>query len=61
MQSDLEIARQAKLKDIREIAAQYDIEESELRVFGTHLSKVPLSILERLDCFQQAPTAVPYG
>lgn len=46
--SDLEIARSVPLKDIREIAANYGIEESELTPHGRFMAKVPLSILDRL-------------
>ncbi len=46
--SDLEIARSVPLKDIREIAANYGIEESELTPPGRFMAKVPLSILDRL-------------
>lgn len=46
--SDLEIARSVPLKDIREIAANYGIEESELTHHGRFMAKVPLSILDRL-------------
>ena len=48
MPSDLEIARQAKLVDIRQVAAKYGIEEDDLIPYGKYLSKVDLSILDRL-------------
>ncbi|MEE8142493.1 MAG: formate--tetrahydrofolate ligase, partial [Planctomycetota bacterium] len=48
MSSDLEIARQATLKDIREVAAEYGIQEQELILYGRHMAKVDLAILKRL-------------
>lgn len=48
MPSDLEIARQAKLQNIREIAGRYDIEEQELIPYGHHIAKVDLAILDRI-------------
>ncbi len=48
MASDLEIAQKAKLQDIRDVAARYGIEESELIPYGHHIAKVPLSILDRI-------------
>ena len=48
MQSDLEIARRAPLRDIREVAASYGITEEQIHPFGRYLSKVPLSILDSL-------------
>jgi formate--tetrahydrofolate ligase len=45
--TDLEIARAAKLKDIREIAREAGIEESELELYGRYKAKVSLDVLER--------------
>jgi len=36
MLSDIEIAQQAKLKDIREIANELGIKEDELKLYGKH-------------------------
>jgi len=49
MASDLEIARQAKLKDIREVASRYGIEEGDLIPYGHYMAKVNLSILDRIE------------
>jgi len=40
MLSDIEIAQQAKLKDIREIANELGIKEDELKLYGKHIAKV---------------------
>ncbi len=48
MSTDLEIAQRAQLRDIRDVAGDYGIEESELIPYGRYLSKVHLSILDRL-------------
>lgn len=48
MASDLQIAQAAELKNIRDVAARYGIEESELIPYGHHIAKVPLSILDRI-------------
>ncbi|MCI0651979.1 MAG: formate--tetrahydrofolate ligase [Planctomycetes bacterium] len=48
MLSDLEIARQAKLQEIRSIAARYGIQEDELIPYGRHIAKVDLKILDRI-------------
>ncbi|MFH1867760.1 MAG: formate--tetrahydrofolate ligase [Candidatus Omnitrophota bacterium] len=46
--SDLEIARRARLKPIREIAKRLGIKEKELCLYGDNKAKVSLDILERL-------------
>ncbi|HET6845778.1 MAG TPA: formate--tetrahydrofolate ligase, partial [Anaerolineales bacterium] len=46
--SDIEIAQEAKLKPILQIAAELGIRENELELFGPHKAKVKLEILERL-------------
>ena len=48
MLSDLDIAQQAKLADIREIAGKIGIREDELELHGNHKAKVKLEILERV-------------
>jgi len=45
MASDLEIARRAKLRPIREVAKRYGIADEHLIPYGDHLAKVKLSIL----------------
>jgi len=48
MPSDLEIAQQADLKPIAEIADTVGIREEELDLYGTHKAKVDLGVLDRL-------------
>jgi formate--tetrahydrofolate ligase len=46
--SSLEIAQEAKLRPITEIAAAAGLEPDELDLYGTYKAKVSLSVLERL-------------
>jgi len=46
--SDLEIAQQATLKPIEQVAKEAGIERSELELYGDYKAKVKLDILERL-------------
>ncbi len=46
--SDIEIAQEAKLKPILQVARELGIRESELELFGPFKAKVKLEILERL-------------
>ncbi len=48
MLSDLEIARQAAMLPITEIAEQAGVRREELQLYGDHMAKVDLSLLERL-------------
>jgi formate--tetrahydrofolate ligase len=48
MLSDLEIAQQAKMDHIREIAGRLGIREEELELYGNYKAKVRLEILGRL-------------
>ena len=48
MKSGLEIAQEAKLRPITEIAAAAGLEPQELEAAGTYRGKVRLSILDRL-------------
>ncbi len=48
MPSDLEIARKARLEDIRAVALRYGIEDSELIPYGRYLAKIDLKILDRI-------------
>ncbi len=48
MKTDLEIARQARLKPINEIAGKLGIVDQELELYGRYKAKVNLGILERL-------------
>ncbi len=48
MKSDLEIAREAKILPIKEVAAKAGVLEEELELYGNYKAKVSLDILERL-------------
>ncbi len=48
MLSDLEIAQQVELRNITEVAADAGILPEELRLYGNHMGKVELSVLNRL-------------
>ena len=48
MKSDLEIAHDATLRPIDEIAANAGLAPSELIHYGSHIAKVPLEVTERL-------------
>ena len=48
MKSDLQIAQEAKLKPITQIAREAGINEEELELFGMWKAKIKLDILERL-------------
>lgn len=48
MKSDIEIAQEAKMLPIIEIAKGMGLEEDEVELFGKHKAKVNLSVLERL-------------
>ena len=42
MLSDIEIAESAKLKDIRDVAAQLSLTENELELYGKYKAKLSL-------------------
>ena len=46
--SDIEIAQEAKIKSILQVAAELGIRENELEMYGPYKAKVKLEILERL-------------
>jgi len=48
MPSDLAIAQKAKLEPIKNIAKDLGIKDKELYLYGDHMAKVSLSVLERL-------------
>ncbi|MDP2945472.1 MAG: formate--tetrahydrofolate ligase, partial [Atribacterota bacterium] len=54
MKSDLQIAQEAKLKPITEIAASIGIREDELDLYGKYKAKVSPDILKRLQDRPQA-------
>ncbi len=55
MKSDIEIAHEAKLLDIREIAAKAGVKEDELELYGRYKAKIDLSVLQRLKDKADAP------
>lgn len=54
MKSDLEIAREATLEPIQDVAQRYGIEHAELEPYGHHMAKVNLDAIERLKDRPQA-------
>src|SRR5215212_2539514 len=46
--SDIEIAQEAKVKPILQVAAELGIRENELELYGPYKAKIKLEILERL-------------
>ena len=48
MRSDIEIAREARLRPIAEVAAGLGLTADELHLYGPHMAKVPLGVMERL-------------
>ena len=49
MRPDIEIAREAQLSPIGEIADTVGLVEEELFPYGRHIAKIPLGIMERLN------------
>ena len=49
MKSDLEIAREAKVKPIKEIAQSIGIDEDDLYPYGKYVAKVPVEALGKYD------------
>jgi len=48
MRSDIEIAREASLRPIAEVAAGLGLTADELHAYGPYMAKVPLGVMERL-------------
>ncbi len=48
MKSDVEIAQDAKMEDIREIAAKLDVPEDEMELYGRHKAKIALDAWEHV-------------
>ncbi len=44
--SDLEIARQAKIQPIKDIAAKLGLDEEHLHFYGRHIAKLPLNLID---------------
>lgn len=49
MKSDLEIAQQAKMKPVSEIAKKVGVKDSEMELHGNYKAKISLDILKRLE------------
>ncbi|MBN1865902.1 formate--tetrahydrofolate ligase [Candidatus Sumerlaeota bacterium] len=47
MKSDIEISQAADMKDIREIAARYEIDEQDLELYGRYKAKLSLDLIKR--------------
>ena len=47
MKTDLEIAREAKVKPIGEIAASIGIDDCDLYPYGKYIAKVPVEALKK--------------
>ena len=48
MRPDIDIALEAELRPITEVAAQVGLAEDELFLYGRHIAKVPLKVMDRL-------------
>ena len=48
MKTDVQIAQEAKMLPIAQVAGYLGIEEDELELYGKYKAKVSLSVLERL-------------
>jgi formate--tetrahydrofolate ligase len=48
VKSDIQIAQEAKMKEITEIATQIGLEEDDLELYGKYKAKVKLDVLKRL-------------
>ena len=46
MKSDIEIAHETELKNIREIAASIGIDEDDVYNYGKYIAKVPMSLID---------------
>ena len=46
--SDIEIARKAKKKHIKEIATKLNLEEKDLRPYGHHIAKIDMNSIKKL-------------
>ena len=47
MQTDIEIAESAKVRNITEIAAQIGLSSEDLEQYGKYIAKVPLDVLNK--------------
>ena len=49
MLTDIEIIKQSKMKNIKEVMKGYDILEDEVSSYGKNIAKIDLSLLNRLE------------
>ena len=49
MLTDIEIIKQSKMKNIKEVMKDYDILEDEVSSYGKNIAKIDLSLLKRLE------------
>src|SRR5690554_1915453 len=68
MLSDIDIAQQAKLRPILDVARELELKEEEIELYGNYKAKVDLSVLDRLKdrpdgklIYTTAITATPAG
>ncbi|MFW5707320.1 MAG: formate--tetrahydrofolate ligase, partial [Bacteroidota bacterium] len=47
MKSDLEIAKEATMKPITEIASKLGVEENDLHMYGKYIAKLPLKLIDQ--------------
>ncbi|MDR3558774.1 MAG: formate--tetrahydrofolate ligase, partial [Candidatus Pacebacteria bacterium] len=48
MKSDIQIAQEAEMKPIKEIAAEAGVQENELELYGDHKAKLKPALWERI-------------
>ena len=48
IKTDIQIAQEAKMKDIREIAAQLGLTEDDIELYGKYKAKISLDAIKRL-------------
>ena len=46
--SDIEIARKATKKNIKDIAVKLDLKENDLRPYGHHIAKIDMKLINKL-------------
>ncbi|MCB0847616.1 MAG: formate--tetrahydrofolate ligase, partial [Bacteroidetes bacterium] len=44
--SDIDIAQQAKMQHIRDVASKLNIDEDDLELYGKYKAKLPLSLID---------------
>lgn len=54
MKTDIEIAQECKMRDIRDVAAEIGLEEDDIELYGNYKAKVKLEVIEK---FKERPQA----